>query len=322
MKTSTDDIIEKIDSELLNLFNASQKQSEYHFFDFYDALVMFNEGVLREETRKEYFKLKVKHYNDVFRDLLFTESKVTFVKYVSYDSQKRTVKLKVRTYRLNEVEDTETTVEQNIDSDTEHEYLKKNITRLKDKTPVENRLNKYIFLLENCKVVDGSDSGQIGITLYSFEKKFKDGFSTLFSSYHFDLRIGMTFEMYIQSLQFQSEMSVSEVDDNQLSKKNPYTNLDEVFINISDIDKCINVLRKVDPPIIDENGQFLGKNKGAFVIWIDELRRKGKLHTINDKFLPELLIEKFPGLTISASLFRQPPGRADDMYRRDFQALI
>jgi hypothetical protein len=113
-----------------------------------------------------------------------------------------------------------------------------------------------------------------------------------------------------------------QVADGRLNKENPYSNFDELFIDHSDIDKCINALRKVHPPIIDDTGRFIGKNKGAFVIWIDVLRKKGKLRTINDKFLPELLEEKFPGLKISASLFRQPPGRAEAMYKLDFQALI
>ena len=202
MKTSIDDIIEKIDSELLNLFNASQKKSEYHFFDFYDALVLFNESALREASRQDYFKLKAKQFRDVFRDLLFTESKVTFIEYISYDSLKRIVNLKVRTYISHESNDIETYTERIIDSDSQHEYLKSNIARLKEENPIENRINKYNYLLENCSVDAGPDSDQIGIVLYLFEKKFKSGFSSLFDNYSLDIRSETTFDEYIKKLQF------------------------------------------------------------------------------------------------------------------------
>lgn len=202
MKTGIDDIINKIDSELVNLFNASQKISEYHFFDFYDALVMYNEGVLRETSRQDYFKLKAKQFRDVFRDLLFTESKVTFLEYISYDSIKRIVNLKVRTYIHHESPDIETYTERIIDSESQHEYLKSNIARLKEEKPIENRINKYNYLLENCTVSAGPDSDQIGIVLYAFEKKFKNGFGSLFDNYSLDIRSETSFNEYIKKLQF------------------------------------------------------------------------------------------------------------------------
>jgi hypothetical protein len=202
MKTSIDEIIEKIDSELLNLFNNSQKKSEYHFFDFYEALVMFNEGVLKEASRQDYFKLKAKQFRDVFRDLLFTESKVTFIEYVSYDAQKRIAYLKVRTCVHNKPADIESFTERIIDSESQHEYLKSNIARLKEEKPIENRINKYNYLLENCTVSAGPDSDQIGIVLYSFEKKFKSGFGSLFDNYSLDIRSETTFDEYIKKLQF------------------------------------------------------------------------------------------------------------------------
>jgi hypothetical protein len=101
-----------------------------------------------------------------------------------------------------------------------------------------------------------------------------------------------------------------------------YNSLDELFINTEDIEPCIKALSDVDPPIINEKGRYIGNRKGAFVIWIDVLNRKNKLHKIEDKFLPELLEKKFPGLKISAPLFRQQNFRAEAEYFQNFIALI
>ena len=101
-----------------------------------------------------------------------------------------------------------------------------------------------------------------------------------------------------------------------------YNSLDELFINPDDIEPSIKALSSVNPPLISDSGQFIGKLKSALVVWINVLRSKGKLHKIEDKFLPELLTKKFPELTISQSLFRQSNFRAEDIYKLDFQALI
>jgi hypothetical protein len=99
-----------------------------------------------------------------------------------------------------------------------------------------------------------------------------------------------------------------------------YDILDELFINPTDIETSIKALTLVDPPVIDEKGNFL-KHKGMFVVWIDVLRRRGKLHKIDDKLLPELLEKKFPGLKISDSLFRQQNIRAG-AFKTDLLQLI
>ena len=68
--TDTDRIIERIDQELLCLYYTSKQKDDYKFFDFYGAFQAFNESALKEGRREEYFKLKRDRYEIVFRDLM------------------------------------------------------------------------------------------------------------------------------------------------------------------------------------------------------------------------------------------------------------
>lgn len=131
-------------------------------------------------------------------------------------------------------------------------------------------------------------------------------------------------DAYSQALKYIEFLSniISGLKTEEKQQEKQFASLDELFKDPAELCNCIGALQKVDPPIINEKGEFIGTLKGAIIVWVDVLRQRGKIHKINDELLPELLSKKFPGLTISGSLFRQENFRARDKYRLEFQALI
>ena len=50
---------------------------------------------------------------------------------------------------------------------------------------------------------------------------------------------------------------------------------DELFYNTDLVDPCIDILKELDPPLIDTDCNYIGKLKGVFCVWIDEMQRQG-----------------------------------------------
>ena len=201
--------VDNINNELLKLYFASQNKTEYQFYDFHKALQLFNEIVLKEGGISEYSKFKAKQYFDVFKDLLFTESKSVWGEYISYDPKNRILKLKSITYITNKIGTIESIIEEKIYVEWKHEYLLKNIENLKQSPTKPISTNKYNYILENCKIKT-IDIEQIDIKHYLFEGNFKDGFDTLFNDYSLDTRSGITFEAYIKTLLFEKEQQTGK----------------------------------------------------------------------------------------------------------------
>jgi hypothetical protein len=99
--------------------------------------------------------------------------------------------------------------------------------------------------------------------------------------------------------------------------------IDELFLHPELAEECIQLLRETDPPTINEGYQFIGKNKGIMKVWYDALKYKGLLKAPfqSDQIIVQLLMKKFEGLTIDASLLRKPNLRAMD-YKADFESEL
>ena len=50
---------------------------------------------------------------------------------------------------------------------------------------------------------------------------------------------------------------------------------DELFYNTELVQPSIDILREIEPPLIDTNYNYIGKLKGIICVWIDELQRQG-----------------------------------------------
>lgn len=91
------------------------------------------------------------------------------------------------------------------------------------------------------------------------------------------------------------------------------------------IESFVNVLREVEPPLINDGNGYIGKYKTAFVIWINKL--KGEvIQPASDKTYASLLNSKFPGLNMGedAGMFRKynKYSSTHNEYKKDLSALI
>jgi len=99
--------------------------------------------------------------------------------------------------------------------------------------------------------------------------------------------------------------------------------LKEIFDNPVYYAQCINILKEIDPPVINGNNKYIGRNKSMLCIWIDELKRRSFIKPCPDDIYAKLLNEALPGLNMTkdGSLFRKRSIRAED-FRKNIQVLL
>lgn len=98
-----------------------------------------------------------------------------------------------------------------------------------------------------------------------------------------------------------------------------------IFKDRENAHRYVEVLRKVNPPVIGDKNQFiLGvRKKGAVVCWFDILLSKGIVHhNIPPIQKANLLNEMFPGLSISERSTGSTSNSAERTYKMDFERLI
>ena len=87
-------------------------------------------------------------------------------------------------------------------------------------------------------------------------------------------------------------------------------NFEDLFYNPANAEICLNILRELQPPVIDASNNYIGKSKGIFPLWIKVLKnhKPGPLiKHFSDKVYKDLLNSKISGLNLSkdASEFRK-----------------
>jgi len=97
---------------------------------------------------------------------------------------------------------------------------------------------------------------------------------------------------------------------------------DELVNDKYSIQPFIDILKEVELPLIDAECNYIGKYKGALVVWIDELTRHSIIKKTSDIVLSLLLPQKINRLTISESTFRKSRKNAEDYYRIEFKQRI
>lgn len=206
-------MIDEIDQNLLNLYYTSENKTEYKFFDFFGALKLLNEYVLKDGGRREYFNFKANQYRNVFNDLMFFESEVKYSEFLSYDPEKRIAKYLIRTHTTNEVGVKENIKELVIDEEWEHKSLIKDADTLIGNPVAFKRTEKYSYILQGCHIKEEPDIW--------WNRNFKAGFDDLFRNYNLDLKIQITFEDYIKKLIIQTKEYPENKSDNATPKINP-----------------------------------------------------------------------------------------------------
>ena len=97
----------------------------------------------------------------------------------------------------------------------------------------------------------------------------------------------------------------------------------ELFYDKDLCKPCIDILRKADPPLIDAECNYIGRSKGAFCVWIEEIQRQGIIQRYPDrKIYANLLPTIINGFSINESMFGKIQKRAEEIYKKDFKIMI
>ena len=107
------------------------------------------------------------------------------------------------------------------------------------------------------------------------------------------------------------------------SKQEQPIAFDELFNDASLVSVCIDILKEVTPPLIDTECNYIGKSKGAFCVWINELTRQGIVKHYSDrKIYASLLPQRIGRFNIDESMFGKHHKKAENQYRTDIKALV
>lgn len=197
-----DQLIKKIDDELLYLYEASTKNQEYSHFDFKLALKLLNDEMLRLSSQ-EYYQMRASQYVSVFNDLCNTIVSVIFTRFLSFDSIDNILVIEEQERRYDELKDVSIYEKYNISGDSIIKY-----SNLKYPTVFKEsrKICKFDNIICKCKSVsyknNDSDfySNSFGYQLekqFNSNEKFDDYFnidSDLITKHK------TTFEKYIHDL--------------------------------------------------------------------------------------------------------------------------
>lgn len=111
-------------------------------------------------------------------------------------------------------------------------------------------------------------------------------------------------------------------DSNSPPEKESPKDFKDLFTDENLIQACIDVLKKVEPPLLSNEEKWIGKTKGGIVVWIDQMKINGLIHHYPDKVYSKLISDKFHPFSISEGLFRKLPQRANSQYKLEFKSLL
>jgi hypothetical protein len=107
------------------------------------------------------------------------------------------------------------------------------------------------------------------------------------------------------------------------SKKETPKTFDEFFYNRDLVNPCIDVLKELTSPFIDADFNYIGKLKGVYCLWIDELIKQGIIKRYTDrKIYASLLPTKLKGFSIDESMFGKFHIRAEKKYLTDIKTKV
>lgn len=115
----------------------------------------------------------------------------------------------------------------------------------------------------------------------------------------------------------------AEVPKQKTSVEELPTTFEDLVHGEYSIQPFIDILKEVEPPLIDANCNFIGKPKGAICVWIDEMQRQAIIkHCSDRKQLAMLISQKIKNFSINDRMFDNYHTTAERNYRDDFKVLI
>ena len=98
---------------------------------------------------------------------------------------------------------------------------------------------------------------------------------------------------------------------------------EELFYNIELVQPSIDILKEIEPPLIDTDYNYIGKLKGIICVWIDELQRQGIVKHYSDrKIFASLIPQKIKRFSIDESMFGKYQNKAENNYRTDIKTKV
>lgn len=98
---------------------------------------------------------------------------------------------------------------------------------------------------------------------------------------------------------------------------------EELFYNTDLVKPCIDILKNLDPPLIDRECNYIGSLKGVFCVWIDEMQKQGIVKHFSDrKIYASLLEQRINRFSIDESMFGKYQKKANNQYRTDIKTLL
>ncbi|MEJ7739613.1 MAG: hypothetical protein WKF97_19485 [Chitinophagaceae bacterium] len=117
----------------------------------------------------------------------------------------------------------------------------------------------------------------------------------------------------------------------QLQMNNRLSNpksFEELFYNSQHAEPCLDILRELEPPVIDAINSYIGKNKGVIPLWLKVLKNNKPnpiIRHCSDVIYKDLLNQKIKGLNLSrdASEFRKQYTRLkNDNTELDIKSIL
>ncbi|MCZ2128686.1 MAG: hypothetical protein LC109_00275 [Bacteroidia bacterium] len=100
---------------------------------------------------------------------------------------------------------------------------------------------------------------------------------------------------------------------------------DELFYDIELVQPSIDILKEIEPPLIDTDYNYIGKLKGIICVWIDELQRQGIVksnYPEERKLFASLIPQKIKRFSIDESMFGKYQSKAEELYRTDIKTRV
>jgi hypothetical protein len=116
----------------------------------------------------------------------------------------------------------------------------------------------------------------------------------------------------------------SQQTETKSEQEQPKT-FEELFYNTDLVTPSIDILKEIEPPLIDTEYNYIGKLKGIICVWIDELQRQGIVksnYPEQRKLLAVLIPQKIKRFSIDESMFGKYQSKAEDNYRTDIKTKV
>lgn len=129
-------------------------------------------------------------------------------------------------------------------------------------------------------------------------------------------------EHWIKELNNLKALPPQQTEEPKPEQETPKT-FDELFYNTDLVKPCIDILKELDPPLIDTDCNYIGKLKGVFCVWIDEMQRQGIVKHYSDrKIFASLIPQKIKRFSIDESMFGKYQSKAENLYRTDIKTKV